>query len=301
MDGLFVTDLDGTLLRPDRTVSPYTVQTLNAAIAAGVGITYATARSQHSAGPLVAAIDFRLPAIVFNGALIVAPDGAVLHRRLLDREVARQVLESARQAGASPMVFGFAGGREVALHSTPVNPADRAWVEARHRAGDRRLAQVERVDAPAEVVSVQCIARLPELEPLVAELEARLPGRVATCLIHDVYLPEYYQLQVCDPEANKGAGVRWLAESLGVAPAAVTVFGDNANDLPMFAAAGRRLAVANAEPDVRAAADAVLGSNGEDAVARYVARVLRASAPAAAGSDGAAPPPCDGAAGPPSP
>lgn len=271
MDRLLVTDLDGTLLRSDRSLSPYTVSTLNAVIAAGLALSYATARSLHSARPLVADVAFRLPVIVFDGALVVEPeDGRVLRRALLTPELADAVLEAARAGGLRPMVFGFTGGREVARYSAPENAAEIQWEETRLRAGDARLERVEQVSAPDEPILVQCIAPGPAATEVVGALRARFGDRITCGLIHDVYMPKYYQLQVHDPEANKGAALRWLASHLGVAPRDVTVFGDNHNDLSMFAVAGRRLAVANAEVPVRAAADAVLGSCDEDAVARYV-------------------------------
>ena len=91
-------------------------------------------------------------------------------------------------------------------------------------------------------------------------------------LIRDVYHPGSHEFEVHHPLANKRDMTRWLAETLGLERADVTAAGDNHNDLPMFAAAGRRLAVANAEPEVRAAADEVLVSNDDDGLARYVAR-----------------------------
>lgn len=276
MDRLFVTDLDGTLLRSDRSLSPYTVRELNSALAAGVPLTYATARSLHSAEPLVAAVAFSLPVIVFDGAMVAEPrSGRVLRKAHLDLDVTAGVLDASRRRGLRPMAFGFDGGREVARYSPPVNAAERRWEAGRRRVGDGRLQRVAEVTAPEVPLLVQCIAPLPEATALLADLRAGFAGRITAGLIHDVYMPEYYQLQVHHPEANKGAALRWLADYLGIAHQAVTVFGDNDNDLAMFAVAGRRLAVANAEAHVRAAADAVLGICDEDAVARHMA-ALRA-------------------------
>ena len=280
MDRLLVTDLDGTLLRSDRSLSPFTISELNTALASGLALTYATARSLHSAAPLLAAVAFRLPAIVFDGAMVVEPEsGRVLRQTLLQPELAAAALAAARARGLRPMVFGFAAGREVARYTAPVNAAERRWEEGRQRVGDPRLQLVPEVEAPEEPVLMQCIATHAEAAGLLADLRGRFGSQVTCGLIHDVYMPDYYQLQVHHPDANKGAALRWVAGHLGVAPGDITVFGDNDNDLAMFAVAGRRLAVANAEPHVRAAADAVLGSCDEDAVATYVADLRRRLSP----------------------
>ena len=70
---LYVTDLDATLLRNDKSVSEATARILNFLIDRGMLITYATARSGHSAAKLVGDIDFRLPAIIRNGTVFADP------------------------------------------------------------------------------------------------------------------------------------------------------------------------------------------------------------------------------------
>ena len=67
---LYVTDLDGTLMRNDETLSAYTVQTINELIEKGLAFTYATARSIESARPIAGGLNLRLPAITRNGAVL---------------------------------------------------------------------------------------------------------------------------------------------------------------------------------------------------------------------------------------
>ncbi len=74
--------------------------------------------------------------------------------------------------------------------------------------------------------------------------------------------------------ADKGAGLRWLCSHLEVDAADVIVFGDEINDLAMFAFAGHSVAVANASPSVRDAATEVTESNDDDGVALVVERML---------------------------
>ena len=68
---LYLADLDGTLLAPDQSLSPFTVQVINHLLDQGMIFTYATARSYHSAHPLTRELHLRCPVIVNNGAFIL--------------------------------------------------------------------------------------------------------------------------------------------------------------------------------------------------------------------------------------
>ena len=72
--------------------------------------------------------------------------------------------------------------------------------------------------------------------------------------------------------ANKGVALARLAAHLGLSSANCIAFGDGRNDLTMIEAAGVGVAMANAHPDVRAAADDVTLSNDEDGVAAALVR-----------------------------
>ena len=70
---LYVTDLDGTLMRDDKTISDTTAAILNRLIGQGMPITYATARSIRSASVVTKEIHFQLPVITLNGTIFVDP------------------------------------------------------------------------------------------------------------------------------------------------------------------------------------------------------------------------------------
>ena len=81
-------------------------------------------------------------------------------------------------------------------------------------------------------------------------------------------------VEIAPAGADKGIGLQWLCEHLGIGADDVWVFGDEINDLPMFPFAGHRVAVGNANPAVRAAADEVTASNADDGVALVIERLL---------------------------
>ena len=74
--------------------------------------------------------------------------------------------------------------------------------------------------------------------------------------------------------ANKGAALRGLCAYLGIDPADTAAFGDGSNDIPMLREAGVGVAMANAEPEVKAAADVVTDSNNDAGVAKMIRKLI---------------------------
>ena len=89
---------------------------------------------------------------------------------------------------------------------------------------------------------------------------------------YDVYDPKLWYLEVFSSMASKEQGVRYLRENYGFD--FVTAFGDNTNDLPMFKAADKRVAVKNACKEVLEDCDEVTGTNEEDGVAEYLLKTF---------------------------
>lgn len=86
----------------------------------------------------------------------------------------------------------------------------------------------------------------------------------------DTYHPEETWLEISALRANKADAVTFLREHVGADE--LVCFGDNLNDLAMFSVADRAYAAANAHPDVRAAATAVIGHHRDDAVVHWLAQ-----------------------------
>ena len=87
---------------------------------------------------------------------------------------------------------------------------------------------------------------------------------------------DIYNLEVLAPGVSKASAIRRVAKAEGAER--IVVFGDNLNDLPMFAVADIAVAVGNAMPQVKAAAHEIIDANYTDAVARYIAADFAATA-----------------------
>lgn len=275
---LFLTDLDGTLLDSSGRLSTYAARVITRLLSLGHVVSFATARSLVSAKPLVQAVPWRYPAILYDGALMMDPQAEeTLWGRFIPTELAESIIDTGRAYGLSAFVYAVGPeGREICLYEALQNEGERGFRESRR--DDPRYRLVDRIALrPADqVIQLSFVGPEPLLAEVKEELEACAGEEAALLSFPDTYLKGYSFLKAHHPEASKGkAFIRW-SEMVGCDPSEVTVFGDNLNDLSMFEHAGVRVAVANAVEPVRRAADQVIEGNDEDGVARY----LDAAAPA---------------------
>ena len=245
-------DLDGTLLRSDGTISQRTRAAIRAVRDKGIVVVIVTARGPASVTELAHDAGIVGSAICSNGGLIVdLATGAVLRQRLLETEIAIQLVHGLRKR--LPGIV-FAVEHEVFAHE----PGFSAW--GWEPPPGTRVADAVRLLADP---TTKLILRHADHEVEVVAAVARdLAGAGAT-----VVQSGGEAVEVTAAGVNKAAGLAEVAEELGIDPADVIAFGDYPNDVPMLAWAGRGVAVANAHAEVLAIADEVTLSNDDDGVA----------------------------------
>jgi hypothetical protein len=269
VDTLYVTDLDGTLLDPGGAVSKRSARIINQLIASGLNLTVATARSPSTTWPAIATVDLRLPVAMHHGGMIGDPlTRTVIRHHDLDGHLARQLVDQLVAAGLRPIVATRDASGEPHVYHLPFrNPAEHNYHDRRLTQGDRRFREVTSF-APAYAESITQVSTIEAPERL-ASIRGALPADVLTITMSpDLDWPEYSWLELGHLDANKGAAIQALRAMTGARR--VVCFGDSANDIPMFAAADRAYAVANALPEVAAAADAVIDAHDADAVAEFL-------------------------------
>ncbi|MFC4333996.1 HAD family hydrolase [Salininema proteolyticum] len=271
MRTLYVSDLDGTLLNRDAALSARTRRALGAIAADGGLFTFATARSRESATRVMAGTPLALPAAFMNGALLAVPgDGGLLRANTLPEDLARLLVATVLEAGHRPVVFSVdKGGAEHVSYTRVSTPLERFYFGERRADEDGRFRFADGYgEALAEAVTaVNVLDSEENLKPLYEKAVA-VDG-VRAALAPEAALPGGFWLELNHPLSSKRNAVRLLREHVGADR--VVCFGDNLNDLPMFEAADEAYAVANAHPDVRAAADGVIGANTDDGVAAFLA------------------------------
>ncbi|GAA3259607.1 HAD hydrolase family protein [Dactylosporangium siamense] len=272
---LLVSDLDGTLLRHDTTLSAFTVSVINGYIADGGLFTYATARSYTSAARVTAPLRLRLPVITYGGAIVLDPvTGQPRQAQLLPAALVEEVLRLTDGSRlVQPILYVLRQGRDRACWlADRITPGVANFLRA--RPGDPRLLPLSTWD-DIDTAAVFFVSLIGDRQPL-QELFEQFPAAPDGCHVvfaEDIYSPGQWWLELTS--GTKATAVAALKAEL--AAATVTCFGDQLNDLPMFAVADTALAVANAAPEVRAAATQVIAANTDDGVAQWIAATSAAA------------------------
>lgn len=268
-----MTDLDGTLLKSNAKPSDYTVSVLTQVLEQGTVVSYATARSYQSSHAVVSEIPWRYPLVLYNGAMLFDPIAKrVLGGRWLDSERSNAIVKIGKTFGIAPLLFALdEQDNERVLHEKLERTGDLQFLAS--RPNDPRFREVEELHSSESLrtLILTYIGLLDDLLPLKVAVEEVLGLEVHIHLMKDNYIEGHYFLEFSHPEANKQMGLRLWAELVGCTSEEVTVFGDNLNDTGMFLEAGRKVAVANAHPDILLLADEIVASHDEDGVAVYMA------------------------------
>ncbi|CAH9413847.1 Hydrolase, HAD superfamily [Streptomyces globisporus] len=259
---LFATDLDGTLLRPDDTVSARSRAALGLAAASGARHLIVTGRPVPGIRALLADLAYTGLVVCGQGTQLYDADAARLLRSVtLDREAADTALgkieaevgtvfAAVDQDGVDGVTLIEAGYRM----PNPTLPAQR--VNSREALWERPVIKV--------------LVRHPELGD--DELTAVARGAVGD--LATVTMAGPGTVELAPRGVDKGTGLATAAELLGIGAERTVAFGDMPNDLPMFAGSGLRVAMGNAHPELRAAADEVTLPNAEDGVAVVLERLF---------------------------
>ena len=264
MRTLYVSDLDGTLLRSNESTSGYTNSVINTLVAQGMLFSYATARSLVTAKKVTSGIDAKIPLIVYNGAFVMDNlTGNILIANYFDDSV-RDVLDDLFRSEVYPIVYSFLNGKETFSYVPELCTGGmKAFLDTRQ--GDIRAKPAATLDSlkDGEIFYITCIDDPVKLQLLYEKYRDRYH-----CVYHtDIYSNEQW-LEIMPLSASKSNAAKQLQEMLKCEK--LIAFGDGKNDLDLFQIADERYAVENAHPDLKKYATAVISSNDEDGVARWL-------------------------------
>jgi Cof subfamily protein (haloacid dehalogenase superfamily) len=258
-------DLDGTILAPGAVLSERTIATVNKCMKRGLKIIIATGRAIEGAEPFRAPLGVGGPMIYYNGAVIAEmPEGKILKATLLDKRMAEFCVELSRETGIFCQIY-FLNGEKIALLSEWDGPEREMY--HKHTGILSELGNLK--DALDQRELPGCVKTMFLAEPeLLAELRLRLEKRLGG----GVYIAQTLRtfLEVMDAKVSKGQGLSFVMERLSLRREEVIAFGDEENDIPMFAGAGFSVAPSNAKDAVKACSDLIIGSNAEDGVAVFL-------------------------------
>ena len=264
---LFLSDLDKTLLRSDLSLSEFTKEVWNSF---AKPLSIATARSYTGAMKLLDGLRLDAPMILLDGVMIANPDGSIIRLNALDKAITDEIIAIVqKEFDELPLIVGYEKDREHFLYPNKLNPHQKELLQ--NYKNDKRVLGIKNLQGLEKNLKIVYLGDKEKMQDIEQRVKALFD--VESKLAKDPYQDCYF-LTFLHPLGDKAHALQELEEIMGISPKEVTVFGDSLNDIGMFRQSGKAIAVANALPEVKEAADIVLEwSNDEDAVARYLASV----------------------------
>jgi Cof subfamily protein (haloacid dehalogenase superfamily) len=265
---LMLSDVDGTLVTPDKVLTPASVEAVRRLGEAGILFAVTSGRPPRGMSMLVEPLRLTTPVAAFNGGLFVDDAMRPLEEHAVPADVVPQVVALIQGRGLDPWVYR---GSDWLLRDADAPHVDReAWT-----VGFRPTVVDDLDDAVDDVVKITGVS---DDHDLVAAVEADARDRFGDRVSAARSQP--YYLDVTHPQANKGGVVRYLSARFGIPTEQIATIGDMPNDVLMFAHSGLSIAMGNAGREVQRAARHVTTSNDDDGCAHAVERFVIPAGPA---------------------
>jgi len=272
---LFATDLDGTLLRPDHSVSDFTRETIQRAVDAGIKVVFATGRPTRWLPPVVEETLHADLIIAANGSLIIdAKNREVSDIWKIDPKVAKEVTQllRARVPGALFAVEVLLDGEAKWSHLEGYRREPGFEERLRDPKSTTYKPIEDWLNYPEPIVKILLRVINPTLhvDEQISLIEEELTNlvEVTTTGSHD------FLIEMSPHGINKGSTLAKLAVDMGLSAAEVAAVGDMPNDLSMLEWVGRSATISGGHPAAAAIADRVIPKPTEDGVAYWLSEIL---------------------------
>ena len=259
---LLLSDVDGTLVTPEKVLTDRSIQAVRALYEAGILFAVTSGRPPMGMSMLVDPLAITTPIAAFNGGLFVHPDMTTIEQKVIPAELVAPIIAALETFDLSIWVYRGPDwfvldmeGPHVARESSTVGFAP------------SRVLSFEGIDeGVAKVVGVSddhdAVARATEAT------HAEFGDDVSASR------SQPYYLDVTHPEANKGGVVTFLSASFDIPTEQIATIGDMPNDVLMFARSGLSIAMGNADMGVQRAARRVTTANDDEGFATAVERYV---------------------------
>lgn len=265
---LIVFDLDGTLLNEHSQISSFTQETLGLMSDNKIAYTLATGRTLHSAQDIIANQGFHLPHIYSNGVIIWDPSCDKLSLdNLLTTAEAIHIMDAALSQKITPFITSVdENNHHYIYHPEVKHDAEKRLLNTFHIRASANILPIEKMPSDAKITNISMLGPAEDIDAIEKRLDSK-PELIA----YSGAAIEGQGLKWMDihhSDANKGSAVAILKKQLNISK--LICFGDNDNDLSMFAMADECYAPENANDNVKAAASGIIGHHREDGVAAFL-------------------------------
>jgi len=264
---LVVSDIDGTIIGPDKQLTPATLEAARALRAAGIRLCLVTSRAVPGMEMYLGPLGIDTPRGGLNGGMIVSPAGEILSSLTMGAEDVAAACDMLSVHHVDAWLFRG--------HDWLVRNVAGPYVDRERRAVKMEPHVVGSFSGyytgVGKIMGSSTDYAL--LERMEIEIGAMLRGRAS------VHRSSDYYLDITHVDANKGYAARELAKVLGVDMREVACIGDMSNDIPMLDLAGLGIAMGNATEQVKAHAHVATAANTEDGWARAMREFVLPRAP----------------------
>jgi len=264
---LIVSDLDGTLLKDDHTLSDYTKAVIHKVSEAGIDFMLATGRIFGGARQYANELKLNTPILACNGALIKEASGRLLYGKPLLNEALDEIFRL-----LTDMNYYFHCYGEENFYTKKITGFLRTFYSVDKTPSLEELFPMVEIE-PMELIGRDDIYKVlvrcegeEQRNGLFRRL-SRIPGTSVTVSWHNTF-------DICADQVSKADAVNRYAAEKGILPSEIICFGDNYNDVDMIRFAGLGVAMDNAVKELREAADYVTGGNNEDGVAKAIEKFV---------------------------
>jgi Cof subfamily protein (haloacid dehalogenase superfamily) len=258
-----VSDVDGTLVTKDKTLTDDAKAAVRRLHEAGIGFTITSSRPTIGMRFLIEPLAIALPVGAFNGSCIVDPQLNLIEQQLIPAPAAQRALDVLNEFGIDIWLFTT----DKWLTRNP----DGEYVPHEKRAirADPTIVTdfAPYLEAACKIVGSSSDAALLQRCEIAMQ---QVLGAEATAV-----RSQSYYLDITPPGYDKGTFVEWMAKRLGISTDAVATIGDMQNDLAMFRKSGLSIAMGNATDDVKKAATLVTASNEDEGFAKAIDMILQ--------------------------
>lgn len=269
MKTLYLSDLDGTLLNQNALISSETETGLNRLIEKGLCFSVATARTHATVAKMLKDVRISVPVILMNGVAIFDLDSKKYVSVQNINDNGKKILfDAIRKHLNSGFVYCIDNHELSTYYENTDSPNAKQFIEEREKLYGKKFTKVRSFEECMDknVVYFSIDDKKEKLENAYNMISA-CPDLHAE-FYRDIYNTDHWYLEVCSCNASKKNAVITLREFYGFDK--IVSFGDNLNDIPMFEASDEAYAVMNAKDEVKKAATAVIDSNINNGVVKFL-------------------------------
>lgn len=259
---LLLSDIDGTLVPPDKVLTERSIQAVNNLRHAGILFAITSSRPPRGLSMYIEPLKLSTPIAGFNGGMIIDPDRNVLEELTIDDDIVTTTIDFLDEHDVTAWIYR---GQEWYVRD-PNGP----HVEHEAEVCEFRPLPVANFDSVSE--SVAKIVGVSDDKDALARAQRELHATFGADL--SATNSQSYYLDITCPQANKGMVVDYLSSMFDVPAIHIATIGDAQNDVSMFERSGLSIAMGNAENEVKSSASEVTTSNEDEGFARAIERFI---------------------------